>query len=274
MEQGNINAQVEELDAGTGVPEDAQSAATRAAIVRYHEAWCERDLDGLVAMLDPAVIYIDHLNARSIPFDELRAFLSAGMPQEKDDRQIYRDRLRVDGNTAFLRYRVQLCKTGGAIAIEAVEVFKVRDGLIFEVSEYASWSKPDDMSWQPAPVDRLGLSARQIQALGRDLDDFFVGQQAFLNPNLGLQDVSKATGYTRNQISFYLNEVDGSGFYRYVNRLRMDYLEARFSTGWVPARMEELGPACGFRSPSTFYRCFRETFGVSPGEYVEQFRQG
>lgn len=95
----------------------------------------------------------------------------------------------------------------------------MRDGLIWRVNEYAALvrSGAEAACSRPA-ISRLGLSTRQLGQLAQDLQGYFQRSQPFLDPELNLQQVAAATGYSRNQISHLLNQVLGESFYRYVNR--------------------------------------------------------
>ncbi len=81
--------------------------------------------------------------------------------------------------------------------------------------------------------------------------------------------MANATGYTRNQISYLLNQVLGLSFYQYVNQTRLQHLLGQLS-GELPGRVDELAFAAGFNSLSAFYRCFRQHTGQSPREYLKR----
>jgi AraC-like DNA-binding protein len=85
--------------------------------------------------------------------------------------------------------------------------------------------------------------------------------------------VASDTGYTRNQISYLLNQVLGLSFYQYVNRARVDHLLAQLD-GEDGTRIDELAFASGFNSLSVFYRCFRARTGLPPRSYFKQLAKG
>lgn len=197
---------------------DPAGAATHAVILAYHRAWKNRDLDALMALYDPAIDYHDKLQNRHIGHADLRAYLAATMPVGAQELQTYTERLLIDGDTAVLQYQVTLNGSDGLVSLNAIEALSVRNGLIFKVNEYAvlisnAGSKPREREGAD-PVSRLGLSARQIGALANDLQEYFRLSKPYLNPSLDLAQVATATGYTRNQISFFLNQVRGRVFTR------------------------------------------------------------
>ncbi|WP_349294114.1 helix-turn-helix domain-containing protein [Pseudomonas sp. PMCC200344] len=82
--------------------------------------------------------------------------------------------------------------------------------------------------------------------------------------------VAASTGYTRNQISFFLNQVRGQTFYTLLNQLRLDEALSRLNAQRHASRIDEIASASGFNSLSTFYRCFKQKTGCSPKAYLQQ----
>jgi len=252
---------------------DPASVQTHEVAVRYHQAWKRRDLDGVMALYHPSVEYNDFLQNRTLDYTQLRDYLGASMPLGSQELQTYTDRLRIDGDTAFLQYRVTLNGSDGLVSFRTVEALSIRDGLIVKVNEHAvlvsqalSVTRP---AYSAGAVSRLGLSARQIGALANDLQQYFEQSKPFLDPRLDLSHVAASTGYTRNQISFFLNQVRGQTFYALLNQLRLDEALERLNAQGAAARIEEIASAAGFNSLSTFYRCFKERTGCSPKGYLQ-----
>ncbi|MDH4567100.1 helix-turn-helix domain-containing protein [Pseudomonas sp. BN414] len=253
---------------------DPESAATHAVVMNYHRAWRSRDIDALLALLDPQVEYNDFFQGRQIPLAELRDYLLSSMPAADDETQIYTDRLRVDGDTAFIQYQVTLRGSQGLASFRACEALRVRNGRVVQVDEHATLVRQmnalSKVTTARGPVSRLGLSARQLGQLAKDLQQYFEQRQPYLNADLDMSQVATATGYTRNQISFFLNQVLGCSFYQHINRLRLHCLLSQLADVSSTQRVDELAKAAGFRSLSTFYRCFREETGLSPRAYLER----
>jgi AraC-like DNA-binding protein len=252
---------------------DPASAQTHDVAVRYHQAWQRRDLDGVMALYHPAVEYNDFFQNRTIAYAQLRDYLGASMPLGSQELQTYTDRLRIDGDTAFLQYRVTLNGSAGLVSFRTVEALSVKDGLIVKVNEHAVLVSQAAAVPRPAysadAVSRLGLSARQVGALANDLQQYFEQSKPYLDPTLDLSHVALATGYTRNQISFFLNQVRGQTFYGLLNQLRLDEALERLNELGVASRIDEIASAAGFNSLSTFYRCFKERTGCSPKIYLQ-----
>jgi hypothetical protein len=105
-------------------------------------------------------------------------------------------------------------------------------------------------------VSRLGLSPRQLSFMAEDLQQYFERQQPYLDPELDLQRVAKECGYSRNQISYLLNQVLGQSFYRYVNQARLQHL-----LHWITPRHRCV--STNWHLPPVSTRCRRST-AVSP----------
>ncbi|MGY2167020.1 helix-turn-helix domain-containing protein [Pseudomonas gingeri] len=252
----------------------AQTRATGETVLRYHLCWKHRDLDGVMALYHPDIQYHDFFQNRLLGLADLREYVRVSMPRESDEALEHSDRIRLDGNTAFIQYKITLRGGEGLVSFRSSEAITVRDGLIWRVNEYASLvheqpARSATGVLRPA-VSRLGLSPRQLSFMADDLQQYFERQQAYLDPELDLQRVAKECGYSRNQISYLLNQVLGQSFYRYVNQARLQHLLAALDKAEQPARIDELAFAAGFNSLSAFYKCFREHTGLSPKAYARQ----
>ena len=256
-------------------PEDAaQTERTREVILRYHLSWKHRDLDAVLALYHPDIEYNDFFQQRCMRLAELSQYVTDNLPRRPGELLEHVDRIRIDGHTAFIQYRFALQGSGGLASFRTGEAITVRDGLIWRINEYATLvheaqASGEGASSRPA-TSRLGLSARQLSLLAQDLQDYFQRHKPFLDPELDLQQVAAATGYSRNQISHLLNQVLGQSFYRYVNQARLQHLLDGLAAGGDGGRIDELAFAAGFNSLSAFYKCFRERMGLTPKAYLKQ----
>jgi len=251
-----------------------QTQATGETVMRYHLRWKHRDLDGVMALYHPEIQYNDFFQNRVMGLAELREYVRSSMPRDPEEALEHSGRIRLDGDTAFIQYRITLRGGEGLVSFRASEAITVKDGLIWQVNEYASLvheqraSKP--VNNQRPAASRLGLSPRQLSVMADDLQQYFQRQQPYLDPDLDLQRVATECGYSRNQISYLLNQVLGQSFYRYVNQARLQHLLAALDAAAPAARIDELAFNAGFNSLSAFYSCFRQHTGQSPKAYVKQ----
>ncbi|QYY80578.1 helix-turn-helix domain-containing protein [Pseudomonas germanica] len=258
-------------------PDDdrAQTQATGDVVLDHHLCWKNRNLEGVLAHYHPEIQYHDFFQNRVVTFDGLREYLQETMPRGSDENIEHSDRIRVDGDTAFIQYCITLRGGQGLVSFRTSEAITVRDGLIWRVNEYASLVHEHPTNRSPSQairptVSRLGLSPHQLGYMAKDLQQYFQDQQPYLDHELDLQRVAKECGYSRNQISYLLNQVLGQSFYRYVNHARLQHLLAALDKTPPPIRIDELAFAAGFNSLSAFYSCFRQHTGLSPKAYVKQ----
>ncbi len=254
-------------------PDDAaQTARTRETVLRYHLSWKQRDLEAVLALYHPDVEYNDFYQQRCMRLAELRGYVESNLPRHPGEVLEHLDRIRIDGHTAFIQYRTSLQGGAGLVSFRTGEAITVRDGLIWRINEYATLVREANPANQPVgarpAISRLGLSPRQLGQLAQDLQEYFQRSKAFLDPELNLQQVAAATGYSRNQISHLLNQVLGESFYRYVSRARLQHLLAGLEAGSDLKRIDELAFAAGFNSLSAFYSCFKRHTGLSPKAYL------
>ncbi|WP_293766105.1 nuclear transport factor 2 family protein [uncultured Aquitalea sp.] len=246
--------------------------ATHAVVLRYHHAWKNRDLDAILALYHPDIEYHDLLQNRVFRQDELRDYVRASLPQAESGRLEHLDRIRVDGDTAFIQYRLSL-KEGGAY-FRSSEAIRVRDNLVWRINEYATLQRPSGAKGAAdprGPLQKLGLSARQLSRMAEDLHAFFGQRRPFLDPDCSLPTVAAATGYSRNQLSYLFNQVLGRSFYQYLNEARVRHLLSRLEPAPAAARVDELAFSVGFNSLSSFYRAFREVTGMTPAAWLRDF---
>ncbi|MBC3497396.1 nuclear transport factor 2 family protein [Pseudomonas sp. SWRI100] len=251
-----------------------QTPITAETVMRYHLCWKHRDLDGVIALYHPDVRYHDFFQNRVLGFNDLRDYVRASLPREAGEDIVHSDRIRVDGCTAFIQYQVTVQGGEGLVAFQSSEAITVKDGLIWRVNEYATLVRQQGNGLTnagPRPAtSRLGLSPRQLSTMAQDLEHYFQRQRPYLDPELDLQQVADASGYSRNQISYLLNQVLGQSFYRYVNQARLQHLMASLDDDNAQAPIDDLAFSAGFNSLSAFYKCFRENTGLTPKAYLKQ----
>ena len=110
--------------------DSALSASTRAVVLRYHQCWKYRDLDGVLALYHPEVEYHDFFQNRLFGLAQLRDYVADCMPRDPLELLEHTDRIRVDGDTA------QYWDSPGRVAT-VVEMVKAGGDDFVEVSEQA-----------------------------------------------------------------------------------------------------------------------------------------
>jgi len=247
----------------------ADPSDTLRTVKRHNRLWAAGDVPRILALYHPDMVLVEHATGKRFQHAALHERVATVLQRSSLATLQYLDRVRVDGDTAFMRYTEVIRSDDGRtlLTLTACDVVRVHEGLIVEIHEYA-------MPQDAAPADRessrslekIGLSPRALGYLLADLTQYFAAQQPYLTPQLTLGEVARATGYSRNQISYALNHGMGKTFYQYLQGSRIAHLLSRPSLmdGASPADMAK---AVGFRSLSTFYGAFRAATGCSPRQY-------
>ncbi len=89
--------------------------------------------------------------------------------------------------------------------------------------------------------------------------------------SLTLDMLSDELGINKYYISRIFSQKIKVSFRTYIGMLRSNYAASMLKT--TDAAMEHIGRESGFESLRSFYRVFRDTYGVSPSEYREMTRK-
>lgn len=104
-----------------------------------------------------------------------------------------------------------------------------------------------------------------IQSMERD--------QLFLDPALNLNGLVAHTGIPQKVISSVLNQQMGKSFNEFVNDYRIGAVKRRLLDGNHHLTITGIAFECGFNSPATFQRVFKQVTGQTPTEYLSQVQK-
>ncbi|MBO9570681.1 MAG: helix-turn-helix transcriptional regulator [Chitinophagaceae bacterium] len=116
------------------------------------------------------------------------------------------------------------------------------------------------------------LSGERQKQMYDQLSELVKEDRLFLDPDLNMEKLTSATGYSRHQISEVLNHYGATSFYPFINRFRVDEVckqmqKAALKTNASSVNMLDLSYVCGFKSKSSFNEYFRRYTGQTPSEY-------
>ena len=100
---------------------------TREVVLRYHQCWKHRDLEAVLALYHPQVQYNDFFQNRTLGYADLRDYVQSTMPSRPEEFLDHIDRIRVDGDTAFIQYRIAVTLSGRLATFHSSEAITVRD---------------------------------------------------------------------------------------------------------------------------------------------------
>lgn len=99
------------------------------------------------------------------------------------------------------------------------------------------------------------------------LDQITAYVEANLEEKLTLKNVADHFGVSVSTVTQLFQKKADQTFHDYVTECRMNAARKLILKGW---QLETVGREVGYRDHSTFYRAFRQRFGVSPREYRKQ----
>jgi AraC-like DNA-binding protein len=139
--------------------------------------------------------------------------------------------------------------------------------LVYRVFTFQSLSKLIDST----TYSTESISDDQLEELGQRLEKAMMEQKPYLDKKLSLKQLSEEVNTSSNQLSLLFTEHYKTNFYAFVNKYRIKHLafvleEQNAMNYTVSALAEE----CGFNSKTTFYKVFKEEFGCTPSEYLNQ----
>ncbi len=97
-------------------------------------------------------------------------------------------------------------------------------------------------------------------------------QANYLDCNFSLSDVADVVGMNVSKLSIFYKKATGKYLVDYVSSLRMESAKKLLETTDLPVK--EISIAVGYYNASSFIRRFRQTQGVSPGDYRKIFQSG
>ena len=166
---------------------DAESRATWEVARRYHE-WRARDAEAALALFHPEIEYCDFYRNLTLAHADLPAYLAESMPHGGKESLRHTDRIRVDGDTAFIQYRViRLASSGKLVGFQGGEAIQVRDGLYRRRARI-----PHAGAFERGTGRRSNwLNPQRLARLLADLQAYFAEQRPYLDCELSLGQVAR-----------------------------------------------------------------------------------
>ena len=144
------------------------------------------------------------------------------------------------------------------------------------ITSYFCIIQPDIFNGKPIKAaipfikyETSGLSNNFAKELRGQLDLLMCREKPFLNPELGLNDLSEKLDISRHHTSQLINEQYGKNFYEFINMYRI--VEAKKLLGESEnLTIEEIAYKSGFNNRISFYKSFKKYEGMAPTQYRER----
>lgn len=118
----------------------------------------------------------------------------------------------------------------------------------------------------PTPPDDDPVALQQFENLDRQID----ADQLFLNPTFGRDDLCRLARLSKDRIGYLIKTYSGAtNSQTYIARKRVVYA-TRLMSEHPNYSMEAIASECGIGNLSTFYRVFKQVYGLSPSEYRQK----
>jgi AraC-like DNA-binding protein len=110
--------------------------------------------------------------------------------------------------------------------------------------------------------------------LSEKIKDYLINQKPFLNPSFTISDIAIALQVPQNHISYSINTLMNTTFYKLRSELRVEHAIALLQSDKKERlTIEAIGEQSGFKTRSNFYSAFKEITGMTPTEYYSKSGQ-
>ncbi len=113
----------------------------------------------------------------------------------------------------------------------------------------------------------------ELIKLAERLENIMNTERLFLQAEINLRDLSKHLNTRTNQLSGSINLIFEKNFNDYINERRIQEFENLVNSGKTEnLTLLSLAYDSGFNSKATFNRAFKKLRGISPREFINQFK--
>ena len=113
----------------------------------------------------------------------------------------------------------------------------------------------------------------ELLKLFKIVDNRIEKELLFTDPNFGRDDLTRLFGTDKNVLPSVLQRFADTNVTGYINAKRMDYA-IQLLREHPEYTLGAIGEACGIKSPATFIRNFKNTYGMAPSEYRKALEEG
>jgi AraC-like DNA-binding protein len=103
--------------------------------------------------------------------------------------------------------------------------------------------------------------------------NYWVEKNKFLEVESSIYSISKDINFPFHHITYFFNQVNDEKYIDWRNRLRIEYaINLIKNRKGYHQTIESLGKESGFKSNSTFIRCFKQLTNKLPNEYIKDLK--
>lgn len=131
----------------------------------------------------------------------------------------------------------------------------VREPVIIDVQEYTT--------------NKLQLAT--YEQIWKQMELHLESTRLYTDPDISLDKLSAAIGYSKYHVSETLNSYAHKSFYQYINERRIHRaveLMQRMQAKELPVNISLIANDCGFKAKSSFNQYFKKITGFTPTAYL------
>lgn len=177
----------------------------------------------------------------------------------------------------ILMERMMLRKKNRDISRLIVELNKSMESSVNELEKSddvrsAEVVEPVGLKSPEEAFSKADLNKMSNEALFRRFDSIVMNERLYLDYNLQRDYYASVMGVDRNRFATVIKEAtDGGNLSTYLNNMRLNYSVTLFREH-PEMSISEVSDASAIPNISTFYRLFKEKYGLSPKMFIEQLK--
>jgi AraC-like DNA-binding protein len=119
-----------------------------------------------------------------------------------------------------------------------------------------------------SPDENISQTSEEVDSLYNQIIQDLNSTQSFLDPEMNRDMLSRQMGVNWKYMCDSIKQESGLTFNDFINHFRLEYAKRQILTD-SNQPIESVFSLAGFISKSTFYRLFREKYGLTPLEFRE-----
>ncbi|MBY0354104.1 MAG: helix-turn-helix transcriptional regulator [Rickettsiales bacterium] len=169
---------------------------------------------------------------------------------------------------------LELLQLSGGITLQKAELLSLllRISFIYLVltSLFRLYGSPVAVDSDAVPLlQKLGRPSFDDAALAQKLEAIMRHEAPYLQPTFSREELARLIRVSEQTASRILNQHLGKNFNEYVNDFRLEEAKRRLAKENGPINVIAYG--VGFNSIASFNRVFKQSVGLSPSQYRQQY---
>ncbi len=154
---------------------------------------------------------------------------------------------------------------------ELEHIFLIPQEEIEKIKLAGSVSASSSKTGTHSNAEIMEEKLEQLQNFAKQIEEYLQSSQAYINPNLSLKDVAKATEISSKNLSRAINIVLGKTFFDLINGYRIEKSkELLLNKKQLGLTLETIAEKCGFNSRFTLNAAFKKSTGLTTSQWLKE----